>query len=150
MSLCGQKKYAIDQKLVPSPDGSRKMHLLGRGWRRNVIGISESLIWSKTLMQLIFNLCDKFQCSPEGPVGQIHSPHLHVGVPGIFLDLLTSVQMLRREWGAKSNGKLSNLFIPSKTATFVPELAVEDLSLSRIATLVPEFTVKDLPLGRTL
>ena len=35
--------------------------------------------------------------------------------------------MLKGEWGVKSNGKLPHLFIPSKTATFVPEFAVEDL-----------------------
>ena len=39
---------------------------------------------------------------------------------------------------------------PSKTATFVPEFAVEDLPLGRNAALVPEFAVKDLPLGTTL
>ena len=46
-------------------------------------------------------------------------------------DLLRSVQMLKREWGAESNGKQPNLFIPSKTATLVPEIAVEDLPLDR-------------------
>ena len=50
--------------------------------------------------------------------------------------------MLKREWGAESNGKLPYLFIPSKTATLVPEYAVEDLPLDRTAALVPEFTVK--------
>ena len=58
--------------------------------------------------------------------------------------------MLKREWGAKINGKLPHLFIPSKTATQVPEFAMEDLPLTRIAVLVPEFAVKDLSLGRTL
>ena len=52
--------------------------------------------------------------------------------------------------GAESNGKLLHLFIPSKTATSVPEFAMEDLPLDRIVALVPEFAVKDLPLGRTL
>ena len=58
--------------------------------------------------------------------------------------------MIKREWGAESNGKLPQLFIPSKTATLVPEFAVEDLPLDRNATLVPVFAVKDLPLDRTL
>ena len=57
--------------------------------------------------------------------------------------------MVKREWGAESNGKLPHLFIPNKTATLVPEFAMEDLSLGRIAALVPEFAVKDLPLSRT-
>ena len=52
--------------------------------------------------------------------------------------------------GAESNGKLPHLFIPSKTATFVPEFAVEDLPLSRTTALVLAFAVKDLSLGRTL
>ena len=58
--------------------------------------------------------------------------------------------MLKREWGAESNGKLPHLFIPSKTASYILEFAMEDLPLDRIAALVPEFVVKDLPLGRTL
>ena len=58
--------------------------------------------------------------------------------------------MLRIEWGAESNGKLPHLFIPSKTATQLPEFAMEDLPLGRISALVPESAVKDLPLGRTL
>ena len=56
--------------------------------------------------------------------------------------------MLRREWGAENKGKLPHLSIPSKTAGWVLEFAVEDLPLSRTAALVPEFAVKDLPLGR--
>ena len=58
--------------------------------------------------------------------------------------------MLKREWGAESNGKLPLLFNNSKTATFVLEFAVEDLPLGRTAALVPEFVVKNLPLSRTL
>ena len=49
-----------------------------------------------------------------------------------------------REWGGKSNGNLPHLSIPSKTAAWVPELAVEDLPLSRTAALAPEFATKDL------
>ena len=56
--------------------------------------------------------------------------------------------MLNRDWGAESNGKLPHLSIPSKTAAWIPEFAVEDLPLSRIAFLVPEFAVNDLPLGK--
>ena len=52
-------------------------------------------------------------------------------------------------WGAESNEKLPNLFIPSKTAAQVPKFAVEDLPLGRIAALVPEFAVKDLMIFRT-
>ena len=75
----------------------------------------------------MFNHCREFRWSPKGPVRKFHSPHLQAGVPGIFSDLLRSVQLLNREWGAERNGKLPHLFIPSKTAALVPELAVEDL-----------------------
>ena len=117
---------------------------------RRMIGISGSPIWEKTLMELIFKPCNEFRYSPECPVSQIHSPHLHIGAPVVFLDLLTPIQMPKREWGAESNGMLPHLFIPNKLATLVPEFAVEDLPLDRTATLVPGFAVKDLPLGRTL
>ena len=69
------------------------------------------------------------------------TPHLHAGAPWISSDLLRSVQMLKREWGAESNGKLPHLFIPSKTATLVPEFAVEDLPSGRTVALVLELAV---------
>ena len=31
-----------------------------------------------------FNPFGEFRWSPEGPVSEIHSPHLHIGTPGIF------------------------------------------------------------------
>ena len=75
-------------------------------------------------MELIFNHCGEFQRSLEGPVSQTHSPHLHVGAPGIFSDILRFVQMLKKEWGAESNGKVPHLFVPSKIATLVPEFCL--------------------------
>ena len=68
-----------------------------------------------------------------GLVSQIHSPQLHAGAPGNDSGLLRCVQMVKREWSAESNGKLMHLFIPSKTATLVPDFAVEDLPLVRTA-----------------
>ena len=35
--------------------------------------------------------------------------------------------MLKREWGADSNGKLSHLFNLGESAALVPQFAVEDL-----------------------
>ena len=46
--------------------------------------------------------------------------------------------------------KLPHLFVPSNTATLVPDFAMEDLPSRKTAALVPEFAVKDLLLGRTL
>ena len=56
-------------------------------WGRRVIGISGSLIWSETMMELIFNPRDEFRRRPETAVSQIHSPLLHVGASEIFSDL---------------------------------------------------------------
>ena len=55
--------------------------------------------------------------------------------------------MLKREWGAECNGKLPHLYIPSKTAAWIPEFVVEDLPLSKTAALVSEFAMKDLLLA---
>ena len=73
-------------------------------------------------MELIFNPCGEFRCSPEGPVSQIHSLHFLAGASLTVSDILRSVQKLKREWGADSNGKLPHVsvFIPSQTATLVP------------------------------
>ena len=93
-------------------------------------------------MELIFNPCDEFQWSAEGPVSQIHSPHLLIGAPGIFSDLEMSVQMLKREWGVESNRTLLHLFMPGKTAALVPDFVVEDLPL---AELQPWFLCSEGP-----
>ena len=58
--------------------------------------------------------------------------------------------MLKREWGAESNGKLAHLSIPSKTAALVPEFAVEDLPSAELQSWFLALAVKDLPLDRTL
>ena len=58
--------------------------------------------------------------------------------------------MLKRKWGAESNGTLPHLFIHSKTATLVLKFAVEDLPFGKTAPWCLWFAVKDLPLGRTL
>ena len=70
---------------------------------------------------------------------------------GIYCKLvvLDTVQYSTITFYADSIGKLPHPFIPSKTATLVPEFAVEGLPLARTAALVTEFAVKDLPLGRT-
>ena len=101
-------------------------------WKRRVIGISGSLVWSKILMELIFNPCGEFRWSPEDPVSQIQSHHFYAGAPGIFSDFLRSSQMLKREWCAESNRKLPHLFFPSKTPILVPEFVVEDLSSAEL------------------
>ena len=118
--------------------------------RRSVIGISRSLIWSKTLMELIINSCGEFRWVRRAQLAK-STLLTSTSVPlRSFQIFLRSAQMLKREWGAESKGKLPHLFIPSKTVTLVPEFAVEDLRLGWTAALVPEFTLKDLALGRTL
>ena len=103
--------------------------------------------WIFDLVELIFNPCGEFRLSREGSVSQIHSPYLQADTPGIFSDLLRSVQMLKRVWGA---GSYCTYSVPGKTTNLVPEFAVEELPLRRTVALVPEFGVKNLPLGRTL
>ena len=55
--------------------------------------------------------------------------------------------MLKRLGVRKTTGSYRTYSYPSKTATLVPEFAVEDLPFSRIASLVPEIAVKDQPLA---
>ena len=84
--------------------------------RARVIGIFGSLIWSKTLMELIFNPGGEFRCSQEGQVSQIHSPHLQVG-PWDILRTFKFCSDAKEGVDAEGNGKLPNQFIPSKTAS---------------------------------
>ena len=97
-----------------------------------MIGTSRSLNCSKTLMELTFNPCGEFRLNPEGPVSQIHSPHLHVGAPRTFSDRLRCVQMLKRKRSAENSGKLPRFSVPGKTTVFVPEFVVEDLPLAKL------------------
>ena len=71
-----------------------------------------------------------------------------VGAPGIFSDLLRSVQKLNGEWGAERNGKLPHLFILTKTAALITEFAVEDLPLNITAALVPALCSERRALGQ--
>ena len=80
--------------------------------------------------------------------GKVRRAHLQAGAPRIFSDLLRSVQILKREWGAGSYRKLPHLFIPSKTVTLVLEFAVEGLPLGTTAALVSEFAVERPALGQ--
>ena len=98
----------------------------------------------------IYILLYSFWWSPEGPASQHHSPHLYVGAPGIFSDILRSVHMLKREWGAESNGKLHTYSIPGKTAVLVSEFAVEDLPSPELQPSFRHLQWSTLPLGGTL
>ena len=93
--------------------------------------------------------CSEFRWSPEGPVSQIHSPHLLAGVPGIFSDLLRPVQLLKKEWVRKATGIYRNYPSLVKLQPWFLSLQWKTC-LDRTAALVPEFAVKDLPLGRIL
>ena len=106
LSLCKPVTELYPSIYVIPMEFLNKMYMI---WMKN--WVSGSLIWSKTLMEPIFNPCSEFRWSPDGPVSQIHSSCLHVGAPGIFSNFLRSVQMLKRErvgW----NGKLPHLFNP--------------------------------------
>ena len=100
-------------------------------------------------MELIFNPYGEFQLSLEGPVSQIHSPHFHDGTPGIFSDLLRSVQTLKRSGVQKATGRYC---IYSSLVKLQPCSWVRGWrpAFWQNATLVPELSVKNLPLCRTL
>ena len=103
-----------------------------------MIEISGSLIWSKTLMELIFNPC------PVANFGEDRRAQLAKStLLTSTLVPLGSFQIFKFCSDAKERMRC----IPSKTADWVPEFAVEDLPLCRTAALVPEFAAKDLPLG---
>ena len=89
----------------------------GEGW----LGFLDLLSGQKPWWNWLFNPCGEFQWRPEGPVSQIHSPHLHFGAPGIFSDLLRFVQQLKKERGVwKATESYCTYSIPGKTAAFVP------------------------------
>ena len=79
-------------------------------WVRRGIGISGSLIWSKTLMELIFN--------PVVNFGEVRRDIFRSFT--VFSDAVVRV-------GCGEQRKATALFIPSKTAILVPKFAVEDL-----------------------
>ena len=81
---------------------------------RRVIGISGSLIWSRTLVELNLTPVVNFGEVRMVQLNQIHSPHLHVGPLGSF-----RIFSGKREWGAEGYGKLPHLFFRSKTAVFI-------------------------------
>ena len=82
-----------------------------------MIEISESLIWSKTLMELIFNPCGEFR---RAHLVKSTLTSL-VDVPGIFSDLLRSVGC------GKQRKAVAHIQSLVKIAALVPEFAVEDL-----------------------
>ena len=123
-----KKIFFLDSSITPQTLRTNLLNTLLIIWRRRMIGIFGSLIWSKILMQVIYNTCGEFWWSPEGPVSQIHSPHLHVDAPGIFSDLLRSVQMLKESgWGKQREAtapiqspvKLQPWLLPLRWKTFL-------------------------------
>ena len=101
-------------------------------------------------MELIFNPSGEFRCEVRkaqlAKSTRLTSTLVPLGSFRIFQGLLKA----KREWGAESNGNLPHLFIPTKTATLVPEFAAEDQPLGRTTALVPELAMKGLPLDITL
>ena len=88
---------------------------------QRVIGISGSLIWSNPWWNLYLTPMVNFSEVRRAQLAKSTLLNSMMGSWDFFrsfkicLDLLRSVQMLKREWGAKSNRKLPHIFIPSKT-----------------------------------
>ena len=93
LTLAKNIVFAWTQEKTTTLGGTEPIILHDNAWE------SGFLICSKTLMELIFNPWCEFRRSSEGPVSQIHSPHLQAGAPENFSDLIRSVQMLKREVG---------------------------------------------------
>ena len=94
-----------------------------------MIGITGALIWSKTQMELVFNFVEVRRA-------QLVKSTLLTStlVPlGFSRNCKVCSGAKEREWGAESNRKIPHVFIPSKTAEWIPQFAVDDISLSRIA-----------------
>ena len=115
---------------------------------RRVIEISWSLIWWRPWWNLYLTAVVNF-----GEVRRAQSNPTSSPPRWCPWDPFRSFKVCpdakeRVGWG--NNRKLPHLSIPSKTAAWVTDFAVEDLPLSRTAALIPEFAVKDLPLCRKL
>ena len=88
-------------------------------WARRVIGILD--LWSGQKLRWNWYLTTVLNFGEvlRGLVSQIQSLHLHAGAPGIFSDILRSVQKLKREWGAETAGcyrTYSSLVKPERIA----------------------------------
>ena len=112
-------------------------------WGRRVIVISGSLIWSKILMELIFNPCGEFRWRGPTWPNPLSSPPRWCP-----WDLFRSFKVFscakerererERESGVrKATGSYRSYSIPGKTAALVTEFAVKDLPLGITAALVP-------------
>ena len=86
-----------------------------------MIGISGSLISSKTLMELKFNPCGEVRRAQLAKSTLLTSMLVTLG----SFQILMSVQMLIRE--RKATGSYRTYSIPSERAALVPEFAAEDL-----------------------
>ena len=119
-------------------------------WGRRMIGISESLIWSKTLMELIFNPCGEFRWSPEGPVSQIPLSAPPRWCPW---DLFRSFNFCSDAKERMGCGKKREATAPIQSLVKLQPWSWacgERTSFDRTAAMVPALAVNDLPLGRTL
>ena len=90
-----------------------------------MIGISSSLIWSKTLRELIFNPCGEVWRAQL-----VKSTHLTSRLVSLesFLSL-RSVQDAKYSGVQKGMGSYRTYSISGKTAGFIPEFAVEELHM---------------------
>ena len=84
-------------------------------------------------MVLIFNPCDELGEVRRAQLAKSTLLTSMLGILGSFQIFLRSSHMIKRDWGAESNGKLPHLFIPSKSASLVPKFAIKYLPLGRSA-----------------
>ena len=108
-------KMKIENRQIPLPHLSQtyleqrmnREHLCslgGEGW----LGFPDLWSGQKPWWNWYLTPRGEFLRSPEGPASQIHSPHVHDGVPGIFLGLFrwkreSGVRKLRWSYRIYSN-----------------------------------------------
>ena len=102
-------------------------------WGRSVIGISRSLIWSKTTMELIFNPVVNFGKVRRAQLAKSTSSPPRWCPWDLFRFFKVCSNSKERERGCGKQRKLPHLSIPGKTAALVPEFVVEDLPFGRTA-----------------
>ena len=102
-----------------------------------MIGISGSLIWSKPLMELIFNPVVNFAVVRRTQLAKFVLLTSTLVPPGSFQIFKVYLYAKERESGVrKATENYRTHSIPGKTEALVPEFAVEDLPS---AELQPRF-----------
>ena len=101
-----------------------------------MIGISGSLIWSKTLMELIFNPLVNFGNVRRAQLAKSTLLTSTLGILGSIQIFFQVSSGARVRVGCGNQCAATTRIIPNKTATLVPEFAMKDLPVGRTLTII--------------